>query len=256
MMTGEHEVYLSRLTLNPRSRDVRRDLGNCHELHRTILKALPQVEDNEAKARERFGVLHRLENDQRQQKLTLLVQSYLKPAWSRLPSDYLLLTDEENPACKPVHETYSRLGAGQCLTFRVRANPTRRVSGKNAQEAQWHGKRVEIRDEVQQIAWLQRKGQEAGFKLASVCINHRVPNVNLAPQGKLFGYRRNSQEISAGPAYDVSGGNRRMSFGSVLFEGDLIVTDVEAFREALVKGIGSGKAYGFGLLSIARPVSF
>ena len=32
MMTGEHEVYLSRLLLNHRSRDVRRDLGNCHEL--------------------------------------------------------------------------------------------------------------------------------------------------------------------------------------------------------------------------------
>src|SRR4029453_12803151 len=256
MMTGEHELYLSRLILNPRSRDVRRDLGNCQELHRTLLKALPQVEDNEAKARERFGVLHRLEIDQRQQKLTLLVQSFLKPTWSRLPSDYLLLTDEENPACKPVHETYARLGAGQCLTFRVRANPTRRVSGKNEQEAQWHGKRVEIRDEGQQIAWLQRKGKEAGFKLASVRINPTVPNVNLAPQGKLFGYRRHSQETSAEPAYEVSGSNRRMSFGSVLFEGELIVTDVKAFREALVKGIGSGKAYGFGLLSIARPVSF
>jgi CRISPR system Cascade subunit CasE len=256
MMTGEHELYLSRLLLNPRSRDVRRDLGNCHELHRTILRALPQVEDNEAKARERFGVLHRLENDQRQQKLTLLVQSFLKPAWSRLPSDYLLVTDEENPACKPIHETYARLGAGQCLTFRVRANPTRRISGKNAQEAQWHGKRVEIRDEEQQIAWLRRKGQEAGFKLASVRINPTVPNVNLAPQGKTFGYRRHSEETSAGPAYEVSGSNRRMSFGSVLFEGELIVTDVKAFREALMQGIGSGKAYGFGLLSIARSVSF
>jgi CRISPR system Cascade subunit CasE len=256
MMTEEHELYLSRLLLNPRSRDVRRDLGNCHELHRTILRALPQVEDSEAKARERFGVLHRLEIDQRQQKLTLLVQSFLNPAWSRLPSDYLLLTDEENPACKPVHETYSRLGAGQYLTFRVRANPTRRVSGKNAQETQWHGKRVEIRDEEQQIAWLQRKGKEAGFKLASVRINPTVPNVNLAPQGKLFGYRRHSQETADGPAYEVSGSSRRMSFGSVLFEGELIVTDVKAFREALVKGIGSGKAYGFGLLSIARQVSF
>ena len=173
MMTEEHKLYLSRLILNPRSREVRRDLGNCHELHRTLLRVLPQVEDNGAKAREHFGVLHRLEINQRQQKLTLLVQSFLKPAWSRLPSDYLLITEEENPACKPVHETYSRLGAGQCLTFRVRANPTRRVSEKNAQEAQWHGKRVEIRDEDQQIAWLQRKGQGAGFKLASVRITRQ-----------------------------------------------------------------------------------
>lgn len=252
----EHEAYLSRLILNPRSRDVRRDLGNCHELHRTLLRAFPQVEDNEAKARERFGVLHRLDVDQRQQKLTLLVQASLKPDWSRLPSDYLLLTDEENPACKPIHETYSRLDAGQHLTFRVRANPTRRVSSKNEKEASWQGKRVEIRDEEQQIAWLQRKGRDAGFKLASVRINHAVPNVNPAPQGKLFGYRRNSQETSADPTSEVSGSNRRMSFGSVLFEGELIVTDTDAFREVLVKGIGSGKAYGFGLLSIARPVNF
>ena len=183
------------------------------------------------------------------------MQSSLKPNWDRLLSDYLLLTDEENPACKLIHEMYSRLGAGQHLTFRVRANPTRRVSSKNEKEASWQGKRVEIRDEEQQIAWLQRKGRDAGFKLASVRISHTVPNVNPAPQGKLFGYRRNSQEVSTDPAREAPGNNRRMSFGSVLFEGELIVTDTEAFRDALVKGIGSGKAYGFGLLSIARPVS-
>ena len=255
-MTGEHELYLSRLILNPRSRDVRRDLGNCYELHRTMLRAFPQVEDNGTKARECFSVLHRLDVDQQQQKLTLLVQSSLKPDWSRLPSDYLSLTDEENPACKPIHETYARLDVGQHLTFRMRANPTRRVSSKNEKEASWQGKRVEIRDEAQQIAWLQRKGGEAGFKLASVRINHAIPNVHPAPQGKLFGYHRHSQETLTDPTREASRRNRRMSFGSVLFEGELIVTDTDAFREALVKGIGSGKAYGFGLLSIARPVSF
>lgn len=251
----EHELYLSRLLLNPRSRDVRRDVGNCYELHRTILKAFPQVEDNEAKARQRFGVLHRLDVDQRQQNLTLLVQSFRTPDWRNLPADYLLLTAEENPACKPIHETYSRLEAGQPLTFRVRANPTRRVSSKNEKEVSWQGKRVEIRDEEQQLAWLQRKGREAGFTLAAVRMNHAVPNVSPTPQGKLFGSRRHRQETLTDPTPEVSGRERRMSFGSVLFEGELIVTDAEAFREVLVKGIGSGKAYGFGLLSIARPVS-
>jgi CRISPR system Cascade subunit CasE len=37
----------------------------------------------------------------------------------------------------------------------------------------------------------------------------------------------------------------------VLYEGELEVTDTAAFRQALEKGIGSGKAYGFGLLSVA-----
>jgi CRISPR system Cascade subunit CasE len=44
-----------------------------------------------------------------------------------------------------------------------------------------------------------------------------------------------------------------MTFGSVLFEGVLQVTDPDGFRETLATGIGSGKAYGFGLLSIAPP---
>jgi len=46
-----------------------------------------------------------------------------------------------------------------------------------------------------------------------------------------------------------------MTFGSVLFEGRLTIDDVEKFRETLAIGIGSGKAYGFGLLSIAPASS-
>jgi CRISPR system Cascade subunit CasE len=42
-----------------------------------------------------------------------------------------------------------------------------------------------------------------------------------------------------------------MTFGSVLFEGRLAITDTEQFRATLAAGIGSGKAYGFGLLSVA-----
>ncbi|MBX5446264.1 type I-E CRISPR-associated protein Cas6/Cse3/CasE, partial [Sphaerobacter sp.] len=30
-------MYLSRLILNPRSRDVRRDLADCQQLHRSVM---------------------------------------------------------------------------------------------------------------------------------------------------------------------------------------------------------------------------
>jgi CRISPR system Cascade subunit CasE len=40
-------------------------------------------------------------------------------------------------------------------------------------------------------------------------------------------------------------------FGSVMFDGLLRVSDPDVFRLTLQKGVGSGKAYGFGLLSIA-----
>ncbi len=41
------------------------------------------------------------------------------------------------------------------------------------------------------------------------------------------------------------------TFQGVLFEGSLQVVDAEAFRKALAHGIGPGKAFGFGLLSVA-----
>ena len=44
---------------------------------------------------------------------------------------------------------------------------------------------------------------------------------------------------------------QRLSFGSVVFDGRLEVTDADSFREVLANGIGSGKAFGFGLLSVA-----
>ena len=37
------------------------------------------------------------------------------------------------------------------------------------------------------------------------------------------------------------------------FEGLLEVTDEELFRNMLVNGLGRGKAYGMGLMTVMRP---
>lgn len=49
------------------------------------------------------------------------------------------------------------------------------------------------------------------------------------------------------------GQKKRVSLLSVTFEGLLTVTYEELFRKTLVQGIGRGKAYGMGLLTIVRP---
>ena len=49
-------------------------------------------------------------------------------------------------------------------------------------------------------------------------------------------------------------GGRPVSLLSVTFEGMLTVTDVELFRRALTEGIGRGKAYGMGMLTVMRVV--
>ena len=45
----------------------------------------------------------------------------------------------------------------------------------------------------------------------------------------------------------------RVRLLGVTYEGLLTVTDVEKFREALLEGVGRGKAYGMGLLTVMRP---
>jgi CRISPR system Cascade subunit CasE len=45
----------------------------------------------------------------------------------------------------------------------------------------------------------------------------------------------------------------RVTINTAVFEGHLTITDLERFRHTLLRGIGRAKAYGCGLLTIARP---
>lgn len=228
-------TYLSRLVLNGRSRQVQRDLSDCHGLHRTILSAFPQEQSSGGSARDRFGILYRLETPQGRPQV--IVQSEAEPDWRRLPPGYL-----QSHASKQVDSYYSSIQPGASLRFRLRANPTRRISARNAEESErWRGRRVELRREADQLAWLRRKQETGGFQLCDVRLggdDKSVPNVLAAGQPNVRGHRD----------------GEALTFGSVTFEGLLRVTDTERFQAVLRTGIGSGKAFGFGLLSVAPAV--
>lgn len=244
-------LYLSRLLLNARNSRVRRDLAQCQELHRTLLRAFPALETKQPGegARDRFGVLYRIETA-RNAVIPLLVQSAAEPDWSYLPEmfpTYLLpdQVDMPNPAVKHIGEQYERLRDAQEFVFRLRANPTRRVSANNPKEpSRWHGKRVTYHTEEGQLGWLRRKADLGGFALLQVQTNH-VADVRTQTENTVTGRHARSDGSTALSQQD------HITLGSVLFEGRLRITDVERFRQTLIKGIGSGKAYGFGLLSIA-----
>ena len=230
-------LYLSSLVVDGRCREARGDLGNCQALHRRVLHAFPDDGDVTA-ARERFGVLYRVEPVDGGARI--LVQSRERPDWSRLPAGYLR---GAVAGPKQVDEAYARLAAGDELVFRLRANPTRRISNRNmSAEEKWRGKRVDIRGEDAQIAWLREKGKAAGFVLLAV---------RSHPDARDSDETSDVRTIQV--AGRVTGGGREnhLTFASVTFEGRLRVTNPDTFREALWHGIGSGKAFGFGLLSIA-----
>lgn len=236
-------LYLSRLRLRLLSREAQYDLANCASMHRRLLMAFPDQEEI-TRAREHYGVLYRIEPARA--SVGVLVQSRERPDWSRLPKGYLL-----RPASEPkrVDSLYAHIAEGQELIFRLRANPTRSISERNTRETErWRGKRVELRREEDQMAWLQRKGEAGGFELL-----HTRRRAEAGAPGQ-------DAEVpdvrTTGLAQRVVGrsGERRLTFGSVVFDGRLRVTNPATFRHALEHGIGSGKAFGFGLLSVA-PVA-
>ena len=232
-------LYLSRLSLNARERAVRRELADCQALHRRLLTAFPQRQSSAGGASEAFGLLYRVEATTDEGGVPVLVQSHVAPDWSLLPPGYLL-ADWDKPdgyAVKPLAPFYEGLRDGVALRFRLRANPTRRVATPGDP---LHGKRVELQREEEQLAWLVRKGEAGGFRLLEVRTAAGVADVRASHGVNVVGHRPQERED-----------RRRMTFGSVLFEGRLVITDAEQFRATLRAGIGSGKAYGFGLLSVA-----
>ena len=220
---------------------MRRDLADCHDLHRTVLSAFPQT-SAVANAREHFGVLFRLEATGRSQQSTLIVQSHIAPDWSALPPGYLAnMPGDSNPATKDIEPILRAITEGLQLRFRLLANPTKKVgtplkaerlAGKHA-----NGQRRAVR-ELELPSWLSRKGQSGGFRLDAIP-GQEVLNL-LVSRGPAIRGRR-------------GGGSQQVTFRPVLFEGVLRVTNDDAFRATLEQGLGSAKAYGFGLLSVAPP---
>ncbi len=220
-------MYLSRLLLNPRSRQVQREIANIYEMHRTILSAFPV----ELPPDERM--LFRLEGMDNDAALTLLVQSVHLPDWKPLlqpGKDYLLRSgigsrSVENPEVKSFT---LHLYQGQTLLFRLRANPT----VKRCQPGAKQGRRVGIYKEEEQVEWLKRKADNAGFRTLEL-------SVRKAGVLKDTIHRKTSED-------------HRLQLLGVQFDGRLEVTDPQKLEQAVVNGIGSAKGFGFGLLSLAK----
>jgi CRISPR system Cascade subunit CasE len=243
-------MHLSRLILDPRPREVRRDLADCHDLHRTIMSVFPHLEGDGEAARERLGVLFRVEPSPRAGgPPVVLVQSNVLPDWTRLPMGYLLGPGDsrDNPACRSVEERYQALALGTRLRFRLRANPTKKIdtrSGPNGEQR--NGRRIPLAGDDERLGWLARKAATGGFRVLTVRERAEVPDARTSNLEKIAGWRE-------GPDHTGQLATRKLTFASVLFDGYLEVTDAARFFETLRQGIGPAKAYGFGLLSIARP---
>lgn len=164
---------------------------------------------------------------------------------------YLMLVSEEKPELAAVAQQFgypdaspawetrdytsllTRIQPGTRWHFRLTANPTKRGPGNASTGAR--GKVMPHITAEHQQRWLLEKAAQYGFALAE--------GEFLAVQNQWFQFRKPQD------------GNRRISLLSVTFEGMLTVTDADLFRRTLVEGIGRGKAYGMGMLTVVRAVN-
>lgn len=105
--------------------------------------------------------------------------------------------------------------------FQLRANPTKRDNSTR--------KRVPLRTDDALRVWLERKAAAAGFAVDP-------GSLRIMQEGREW--------------FRIEARGRSGFHHAVEFEGILSVTDRKAFGEAFVHGIGSAKAFGFGLLTL------
>jgi CRISPR system Cascade subunit CasE len=114
--------------------------------------------------------------------------------------------------------------------FSLLANPTKKVRMDNADGTRKkNGRRVPLSTREEFIAWIDRKGGAGGFKVDE-------STLRTIPRGREFFHKD---------------GTSHGTHAAVEFQGDLTVTDPGKFRTAVANGIGSAKAFGFGLLVLA-----
>ncbi len=162
-------------------------------------------------------------------RVVILVQSAIEPEW-----DYAFHNAGHLLAAAPEVKSFNpSFREGQRLRFRLMANPTRRLSprsvGADGQPVRSGvGKRVPV-PPVRLHEWLAGRAKSAGFAVGNDALSiqpgYVYVNKNCSGQGHCL--------------------------HSVRYEGVLMVNDPARFKEALIAGIGTAKAFGFGLLSVA-----
>ena len=208
-------MYLSRVELDLNNRNTMMALTSPQKLHGAVESAF----DGERRRR-----LWRL--DRVGEKLFLLVLSEDEPDLSGVVVQFGTGAPQQTRSYEPLLD---RITAGSVWQFRLTANPT---ISKSRGSAVGRGTVMAHCTTEFQEKWLLDRAAKHGFALDE----------------KAFTVTRVQWQHFA------KHGSRLVTLLAVTYEGTLQVTDPEAFRQLLCQGMGRGKAYGLGMMTVMRGV--
>ena len=223
-------MFLTKIELDPTRRLARKYLGSPQVMHAVVLKATGgDAGDGPGR------VLWRVDGRARGMAASLYLLSPSEPDCSQIIQEAGAVGEQARALdYSPFLE---QLGAGQQWAFRLAANPSYSASrGPGVR-----GKRYGHVTVEQQRQWLVARTPGYGFELVPAGEGADGSVVVVRRERPVFG-----RENPTRHARD------RITINRTVYEGVLRVTDAGALRRALVAGIGRSKAYGCGLMTLAR----
>lgn len=207
-------MYLSRVEIDINNRRKIKDLTHVGAFHNWVESSFPDEMDSGIRTRKLWRI------DKLNGKEYLLMVSKIKPSLESLK----LYGVEGTAQTKDYDEFLSKIENGNSYRFRVVLNP---VVAEMDEESRKRG-RVKPLPNGKHMQFLYDRSEKNGFRL-------------------------NKDEfyvVSRGHSLLKKPSMRDVRLSKVTYEGRLIVTDKEIFKESLIKGIGRKKAYGFGMMTV------
>lgn len=166
-------------------------------------------------ARNQAGLLFRIEETRT--PISLLIQSQYEPDLTRIPPGYGVAQ------LKNLDPLLDALRVGVRVRYRIAASPVKRVWAEKSRRG-----KIEPLEGKQADEWWIRRAADAGLHLLS---------------------------LTSRPRDAATGGTAGIRHAVTQFDGTAVITDAERVAEAVRTGIGKGKSYGCGLLSLAPAAS-
>lgn len=218
-------MYLTQFEINPARRGARLLLSSPHRMHGAVLAAFTP---EERQPTETGRILWRV--DRTEHRCLLYIVSPHRPDLAHLveqagwPSKVTWRTGD-------YRRLLDRLVAGQQWAFRLTANP---VYNPRNGASRRRGPRYGHVTQTQQQEWLLKQAEKYGFEVSKA---DESPDLVVRDR-QVRRFKRDDRQV--------------VTISTATFDGRLTVTDPDALRFALTRGIGPAKGYGCGLLTLAR----
>lgn len=247
-------MYFTRFPINMTRREARRMLASPYRLHAAVVGSFPFNGYAEREGR----ILWRID-EHPNGGAYLYIVSPMQPSLIGLNEQIGFPDLEPLWKTRDYEPFLKQISVGQRYAFRLVANPTvsRSTRGENTRVANTHGssKRIPHLTIMQQGAWLIGKEAYNGTGVEVPKLFSRETTTRASRNG--FRVLKNQDDT---PCLIISHSHKqtfiknpgtRITLMSAQYDGVLEVTNSEALCHALTNGIGHGKGFGCGLLTLA-----